>query len=184
MTSGIPSCPTEILWKIFLELRPDYASLLRCRATCRRFKDIVDSSIPLQLGVRLDAWGYTLPTSSPTQRSNNSIPLPDLLKKLEDHVEAWRTLDWEESRQPINDLYHLHDFAHGYFVYCNEQNGSSIVCVQLPSRVMGTETRTYTINVDFVIFDLAIDPTQNLLVTIEVYAESLFICYSLLFLRV
>lgn len=167
MTSGILSCPTELLWKIFLELRPDYVSLLQCRAICRRFKDSVDSSLQLQLGLRLDAWGYTLP-SSPLPNKSNSIPLSDLLQKLEDHVEAWRTLDWEESRQPIIDSIKVFDFAQGYFVAVSKSDPSNLICVQLPSRVMGTQARTYTIeNVGFTVDGLAVDPSQNLLVLLE-----------------
>lgn len=158
--SGIHSCPVEILWLIFLCLRPDSKSILSCRAACRRFLESIDSSVDVQLALKLDSWGY--------QETSNSRGLTrsELLSKLDAHVEAWRTLDWEESvlEIPSGSAY---DLAQGLYVCVDIQDDSIVTCVKLPSRITGAAHQVYTCNIGFPIKDLAIDPSQDLIILFE-----------------
>lgn len=174
MTSVILSCPAEVIWEILRELIPDYKSLLRCRLACRQFRTIIDSSVQLQLELKLEAYGYKLSSPPFPPQKSPSISSTDLLKKLDTHIEAWRTLNWEETKQSLTDCSHIYNFAHGYFVSVRKGNYASIICMQLPSRLMGTEMRIFTIeDVGFVVCNLAIDPSQDLLVLLEMYVDLL-----------
>lgn len=165
---GILSCPIEILWKIFLALRPDHESLLRCRVVCRLFKDSIDTDVQIQLGLRLDAWAYDLSDSYTSL--NPRISMSEILRKLETHVDAWRSLSWRATRIPLPESTSVEDLAHGYYACVYSLDLDCIMCIQLPSTTMNTEARHYTIeDVGFPIGDIAIDPTQDLMVMLEAY---------------
>lgn len=159
--SGIHSCPIEILWLVFLSLRPDFKSILDCRAVCRRFLESIDSSVEVQLALKLDLWGYQETLAS------RGFTRAELLSKLDAHVEAWRTLDCDEAvlETPSGAAY---DLAQGVYVCVNTHDESTVTCVELPSRLTGAAHRVYALrSVEFPIKDLAIDPSQDLIVLFE-----------------
>lgn len=158
--SGIHTCPVELLWQIFLALRPDFKSILICRAVCRQFQESVDSSVEIQLALRLDAWDYV-------ETGSLETPPSHLLQILEAHVEAWRTLNWTESRLDI-PYGAAYDLAQGFYVAVDNSNMHDITCVRLPSRTSHSEVHVHTLpNVGFTIYDVTIDPSQDLVVLLE-----------------
>lgn len=163
---GIQACPVELLWKIFLELRPDYRSALNCRAVCRRFCETIDASVEVQLALKLDAWGYEVPVGSERE------PLSQVLTKLDAHVEAWRTLNWEETRIQIPRGSEIAcDLAHGVFASL-DMNGEDcvITCVSLPSRLTRSGVDVWRLPGlgeepgNFEYDGFVVDPSQDLVV--------------------
>lgn len=158
--SGIHACPVEILWQIFLALRPDFKSTLTCRTVCRRFCESVDSSVQVQLALRLDVWDYM-------EANSEKLSPSHLLQRLEAHVEAWRTLNWTECRLDI-PYGAAYDLVQGFYVAVDAGTMQDVTCVRLPSQTSRSETRVHTLpNVGFAIHDVTIDPSQDLVVLLE-----------------
>lgn len=120
---------------------------------------MIDESLLLQYIIRLYICGYqddvgTLPTQSTTSHR---------LEELIRHTDAWHNLDWTESRLlvPPPEIYDLSD---GLYAAITDR---VITCVQLPSRISGTEARTWSFENDFSPVEIALDPSQDLLVLVE-----------------
>lgn len=165
-----------------MELRPEYQSILSCRAVCRRFLESIDASVEVQLALRLDSWGYEEPLDFESESRSH------VLRKLDAHVDAWRTLNWEETRIQIPRGSEIAcDLAHGVFVSLDiDADGTGVTCVSLPSRLTGsgTSVRTMTLlGVGILSEILAVDPNQDLIVLNERYATSFPYTFSSLLRR-
>lgn len=171
-------CPIEILLLIFSALLPDSKSILRCREVCHLFKDSIDASVTLQLEIRLQVWGYERFDSKGSELSAFSDA--DLLKHLELHVKKWDNLDWEKTEVDTSTG-RAYDLAHGYFATATAPSSLRVVTVvELPRQnilwrstdvsgeISMNPARVYDLPpVPFEIKDLAIDPSQDLIVIVE-----------------
>lgn len=163
------SCPLEILWKIFLELVPDAQAIRTCRLVCRTFLQGIDSSLQLRIFLKCDAWGYRQPSF---RKDGRSLNLSEFSEKLDAHVRSWGDLDWQESHVRIPSPGAAYALSQGVFASVSFHSElSSVTCVTLPSRIMGTEAAVHTLDdVGFPVKDLVIDPSQDLLILLELYA--------------
>lgn len=143
--SGINTCPIEILWESFIALRPEFESILICRAVCRHFLESIDSSVQIQLAIKLDALDYEEPNNS-----SGTSPAR-LLQSLETHVEAWHTLNWKESRLDI-PYGAAYDIAQGFYVAVDNSNARCDLCsAAFLYCTAHSEAHVYTLaNVGFV----------------------------------
>lgn len=177
---GFYQLPNEMLLLILSFLVHDPRSLLGCRGVCRRLRDCINGSAPLQLAVKLELWGYKLDSNLPTYSSSN------LLQSLEEHVQSWRDLNWEKTTIDI-PLSHgnVYDLAHGYFASASSASSfKSVTVVRLPTpsrrrtessnREDSISPQAYTLpQFSFMIKQLAIDPSQDLLILEEKWVREL-----------
>lgn len=102
--------------------------------------------------------------------------MSDYSSRLDAHVRSWRNLDWRESRVQMSSPHDAYTLAQGVFAYASNETLDlprySITCITLPSRIMDTEAITHTLDdIGFLAKDLAIDPSQDLLVILELYGN-------------
>lgn len=166
---NVLSCPLEILWKIFLELVPDAQAIRTCRLVCRTFFQGVESSLQLRIFLKCNAWGYRQPSFGTNRESINML---EFSEKLDLHVRSWGDLDWHESHVRIPSPGAAYALSQGVFASVSFQSElSSVTCVTLPSRIMGTTAAIHTLeDVGFPVKDLVLDPSQDLLILLEMYA--------------
>ncbi|KAH9982347.1 hypothetical protein BGW80DRAFT_1247245 [Lactifluus volemus] len=80
------------------------------------------------------------------------------LSLLRSYEATWRNLEWNDHTSfPVPE---------GHFGNLRRGN-KGIIFVQLPSRLRGIPMRRWTLDFDFTIRDFGIDPSQDLLVTVE-----------------
>ena len=164
------SCPTEILCSIFLGI-PDAVSILACRAVCKAFLEVVDSSVELQYQIKLDVWEY----EDNPEISYQAMSISERLGQLERHVAAWDALDWEETRIHLPPDCHHFAFTNGTFFGLmhdyDPEDGPELclISVKLPSRILGTPpsvSRAIFHGIGAVM-QFRIDASQDLLVIAE-----------------
>lgn len=174
--------PTELLLLIFLALMPDTKSILTCREVCSVFRNSIDASVKLQLEIKLRVWGY----ERLEHRKLWNLSDIDVLQRLERHIMRWDQLNWEQTTINITKG-HSYDLAHGYFVTTTDSSRRrAVAVVQLPSspavaNIDGVSkvterasSRVYNLPpVSFEIVDLAIDPSQDLLILEEMCVYSI-----------
>jgi hypothetical protein len=100
------------------------------------------------------------------------LSLSERLKLLRNYETSWKNLDWNEHTSipvPDGSLWELYGN-----VWAHSRGEKEIVCVQLPSRLRGISMRQWTLGFDFTLRDFGIDPSQDLLVTIE----SRYVCLT------
>jgi hypothetical protein len=93
------------------------------------------------------------------------LSLSERLKLLRNYETSWKNLDWNEHTSiPVPDggLWELYGN-----VWAHSRGDGEIVCVQLPSRLRGISMHQWTLRFDFSLRDFGMDPSQDLLVTIE-----------------
>lgn len=166
---SIVSHPTEILWAIFLHL-PGYESVLNCRVVCRAFRSAIDASVELQYQIKLRVWGY----EDSVNLSYSHFSIAKRLEQLEQHVKSWSSLDWEETRLRL-PRFDCQAFAPGVYVGLTviddddwDKAATDLISIKLPSRLRGTDHLFHRTRLDVVnIFDVAVDPAQDLLVLVQ-----------------
>lgn len=173
-SGSLDHLPNEILHLVLTFLAHEPKALLSCRVVCRHFQNCIDHSAALQLELKLSVWGYKL-------CCDRSISSPsELLHSLEAHIRSWRDLNWEQTKIDIpSSRGSAYDLAHGYFASVSRSSSFELVTVvELPASSrsrMQTSTgggpnapRVYSLpRVSFEIRDLAIDPSQDLLILEE-----------------
>jgi len=148
--------PVETLINIFALL--DARHIVRCSAVCTYFKEVIGNSIVLQYNIELGICGYDGLSNSSGEPAITAIRL----EQLQRHIDSWNNLDWAETRVKVPREFVVSVLSGG--VYAMATN-TSVVCVQLPSRIRGTALRTWTLeNVDPTLWSIAIDPPNDLLV--------------------
>lgn len=165
MTEWFDVSPAEILLNIF-QLLPDARTTLKCRLLNKRCRECIDSCSRLQYTIKLDAWGYEDLGASTSYRS-----LVDRKNKLEDHVNVWNSLDWtrEDITIPKPAAYNLFQ---GVWISVNRSLPNTITCVEFPSRVWPHTSTTRHQSFSYPIRDLVIDPSQDLLILLELWVWS------------
>ncbi|KAI0257677.1 hypothetical protein BJV78DRAFT_1164288 [Lactifluus subvellereus] len=147
--------PIELTIQVLEALDP--LSLVNCRRTSRLFKSLIDETTTLQYRIALYASGMV--DGPPGQLS--SLERLNLLRSYE---ASWKNVDWSEHTSiPLpGGIWELYGnvWAHG-------RGDNGINCIQLPSRLRGISMRQWTLEFDFTLRDFGMDPSQDLLVTIE-----------------
>jgi hypothetical protein len=86
------------------------------------------------------------------------------LEQLERHIHAWNKLDWVESRIDVPRWNHNSTLREGIYAISNT---TEVVCIQLPSLSRGTPLRMWTLEFEFPVHEIDIDPSNNLLVVLS-----------------
>lgn len=87
------------------------------------------------------------------------------LKLLRTYEASWKNTEWNEHTtvpSPNGSLWELNGN-----VWAHSRGSDAIDFVQLPSRLRGIPIRQWTLKFDFVPRDFSMDPSQDLLVTVE-----------------
>ncbi len=87
------------------------------------------------------------------------------LKLLRSYEASWKNIEWSEHTtipSPVGSLWELYGN-----VWAHSRGSDAIEFVQLPSRLRGIPMRQWTLRFDFAPRDFGMDPSQDLLVTIE-----------------
>ena len=89
------------------------------------------------------------------------------LSLLRSYETSWKNMDWNEHNSfpvPASDgsLWELYGN-----VWAHSRGDDIIDFVQIPSRLRGIPLRQWTLRLDFPLRDFSMDPSQDLLVTIE-----------------
>ena len=87
------------------------------------------------------------------------------LELLRSYEASWKNIEWNEYNTvlaPLDQVWELYGnvWAHG-------RGSDAIEFVQLPSRLRGIPMRQWTLTFDFAVRDFSMDPSQDLLATIE-----------------
>ena len=98
----------------------------------------------------------------PPSRLNTS----ERLSLLRSYETSWKNLDWNTHISlpvPEGSLWELYGnvWAH------SKGNNDAIFFVQIPSRLRDVPLRQWTVRLDFLMRDFGMDPSQDLLVAIE-----------------
>lgn len=97
----------------------------------------------------------------------SSVSPGERLVMLRAHQTSWRTLSWgaEETIPIVTE--HIWDLFGGILAQAN--TSTSVSFKQLPSIVRRIDTREWSLeNLGFQISDLAVDPSQDLLLVVEI----------------
>jgi hypothetical protein len=89
----------------------------------------------------------------------------DRLGLLRSYNASWKILDWNAHTclpVPEGRLWELYGN-----VWAHSRGSQTIELVQLPSRLRGIPLRQWTLNLAFAPRDFGMDPSQDLLVTVE-----------------
>ncbi|KAI0339581.1 hypothetical protein BDW22DRAFT_1431484 [Trametopsis cervina] len=89
-----PRIPIELLLRIFGQL--SIVDVLRCRAACRWFKDVIDNAVEVQYKIELHVAGF---------RNNDActdMAMPERLEALKAHTQFWKnpTFSWKSEDVP------------------------------------------------------------------------------------
>ncbi|KAF9505942.1 hypothetical protein BS47DRAFT_1489590 [Hydnum rufescens UP504] len=158
---GLVGQPVEILLNVFKYL--DGRDLARCMRVSKTWKYYIDESSATQYAIRLTKHGYK---DSPRAQDGPYSSTASRLKAFEDHIKRWGSLDWieERIRLPEKSL-PWKELAGGILAF---SHCKSITCIKLPSRICQSPLRTWTHKSDFEILSFTIDPSQDLLVLVEI----------------
>jgi hypothetical protein len=119
---------------------------------------VVDDTAALQYRIALHSSGME---DGPPSRLSTSERL-SLLRRYET---SWKNLDWNPPTSlpvPEGSLWELYGN-----VWAHSRGNDAISFVQIPSRLRDIPLRQWTIRLDFPMRDFSMDPSQDLLVAIE-----------------
>ncbi|KAF8190667.1 hypothetical protein K438DRAFT_1831422 [Mycena galopus ATCC 62051] len=156
---SLKDIPPEILCEILGFLDPK--SLLLCSTACKLWHGMVKSSPELQYTIELWADGMTRGSSGVLTRA-------ETLKALHDRRQAWRKLEWtSKTIVEIESLGLCRAYELVAGVFAQQQQGPDFVAISLSGIVDDPQKARaiHSVEIDLQSFrDLAIDPTQDLLV--------------------
>ena len=93
----------------------------------------------------------------------------ELLRRYET---SWKNLEWSEHH--TFPFYHerVSEFCGNVWGYASgSDTNNTIDFVQFPSRLRGIPLRQWTLRFDFVVRNFGMDPSQDLLVTLEYFRK-------------
>ncbi|KAH7907929.1 hypothetical protein BJ138DRAFT_1128806 [Hygrophoropsis aurantiaca] len=154
--------PPELLELVFGEL--DIPSLLNCKKVCRLFCAIISKNTGLQYATELFAAGMD-------DGPHSSADKPVRLSALQSHQHCWDTMKWDPTAGSINmEDGNAWELCGG--VLCQNISGGGVSCFQLPSQFKGIEAKRWIVpNPGFSVRDFTMDPSQDLLMLLEVNGE-------------
>ncbi|KAI9513051.1 hypothetical protein F5148DRAFT_972382 [Russula earlei] len=153
---GWQSLPLELIVRILEALDPQ--TLVHCRRVIRLNKFLIDDTVSLQYRIALYSAGLIDGPSS-------TLTTSERLSLLKSYEASWKDMDWSaQISLPVAEG-GLWEFYGN--VWAHSTGIDTIEFVQLPSRLRGISLRQWTVRLDFAPRDFGIDPSQDLLVTIE-----------------
>ncbi|KAH9037200.1 hypothetical protein EDB85DRAFT_1937014 [Lactarius pseudohatsudake] len=157
--------PTELTLRILSFFGP--TELVLCRTVNSFFKSLIDETTTLQYRIALFASGME-------DGPPGGLTTSERLKLLKNYEASWKNLEWNEHTTiplPEGSLWELYGN-----VWAHSRGSDAIEFVQLPSRLRGIPMRQWTLRFDYCLRDFGIDPSQDLLVTIENFRISPNLC--------
>ena len=91
------------------------------------------------------------------------------LNLLKSYETSWRNIEWNEHNTVLSPWGGLWEFYGN--VWAHSRGSDSFDFVQLPSRIRGIPMRQWTLKFDYTVRDFGMDPSQDLLVTIENFRQ-------------
>jgi hypothetical protein len=119
---------------------------------------VVDDTAALQYRIALHSSGMV---DGPPSRLSTS----ERLSLLRSYETSWKNLDWNTHTSlpvPEGSLWELYGN-----VWAHSRGNDAIFLVQIPSRLRDIPLRRWTIKLDFPLLDFGMDPSQDLLVAVE-----------------
>lgn len=168
--TGFHYCPVEIVVKIFLNLE-SASSILAFRAVNRYLAEIFDASTELRYQVKLFSWGYESVDSIGHESSSpESINIGDRIKSLKHVVKNFGALDWKDMRFQTSKSFSDYVLSDGLMTFVMYPDSKELRVVEMPSRVRNRKHVVRTkVRLPFAVADMAVDPSQDLLVLSEQY---------------
>ncbi|KDQ57119.1 hypothetical protein JAAARDRAFT_284422 [Jaapia argillacea MUCL 33604] len=158
---GFLSLADELIINILTRL--DLRTLVRCHRVCSVLHSIIQSAVDLQYKINLDMVGMQ------DVPANNGVGIVDRLKMLKDHSRAWKEGNPTETvldGQMADERYYTCGGVLGY-VNIDRDMRESLSLIQIPSRSRGIPERRWTLKDIGSIHEVALDPSQNLLVVVS-----------------
>lgn len=129
---------------------------------------MVDDTATLQYRIALYSSGMV---DGPPSRLGAS----ERLSLLRSYETSWKNLDWNTHISlpvPEGSLWELYGN-----VWAHSKGKNAIFFVQIPSRLRGIPLRQWTIGLGFSIRDFGMDPSQDLLVAIEMATTCVWLTF-------
>ncbi|KAI9461007.1 hypothetical protein BJY52DRAFT_245215 [Lactarius psammicola] len=148
--------PVELTFRILGFLDP--AELVNFRRINSFFKSLIDETATLQYRIALFASGMV-------DGPPGDLTASERLELLRSYEASWKNIEWNDHTtipSPVGSLWELYGN-----VWAHSGGSDTIEFVQLPSRLRGIPMRQWTLRLDFALRDFGMDPSQDLLVTIE-----------------
>lgn len=167
--------PVELVVRI-LSFLP-FKDIVICTGVSRQFREIIDTSSTLEYILELGLCGLVDP-------GRGSFTTSERLLRLRQREAAWTALEWQSEWEiPVNKKYIFWEicgnlFAGTYFVPPNlnpvppSNRSRAFNIIDLYDLESDPLAPTKQITLDMMVCDLAIDPGQDLLVLLEVPAET------------
>lgn len=127
---------------------------------------MVDDTAALQYRIALHSSGLV---DGPPSRLSTT----ERLSLLRSYETSWKNLDWNTHISlpvPEGSLWELYGN-----VWAHSRGNNSIFFVQIPSRLRDIPLRQWTIRLDYPLRDFGIDPSQDLLVAIELSTQCVWL---------
>ncbi|KAH9064345.1 hypothetical protein EDB87DRAFT_1785862 [Lactarius vividus] len=157
--------PTELSLRILTFFGP--AELVLFRTLNSFFKSLIDETTTLQYRIALFASGME-------DGPPGGLTTSERLELLKNYEASWKNLQWNEHTTlplPAGSLWELYGN-----VWAHSRGSDAIEFVQIPSRLRGIPMRQWTLRFDYDLRDFGMDPSQDLLVTIENFRNSPTLC--------
>jgi hypothetical protein len=90
------------------------------------------------------------------------------LELLRSYEAAWKNLEWSQHHTFSYLMVPSSDWKLCGNVWAHSKGSNAIDFVQLPSRLRGIPMRQWSLRFDFGVRDFSMDPSQDLLVIIEI----------------
>ena len=128
-------------------------------------RSLIDDTAQIQYAIELAVAGAV-------DGPPGGLTVIDRLNRLRTHQSAWDTMTWSQDSFIKRIRGHVWELYGGVLAQCNSAN--AFLFWQLPSASRGIEAKQWTICPDereVKIRDFTIDPSQDLLVIIDCFAE-------------
>jgi hypothetical protein len=157
--------PIELTLRIFAFFDP--IGLVGFRRVNSFFKSLIDETTTLQYRIELFASGMV-------DGPPGDLSTRERLELLRSYETSWKKIEWNEHSTILSPHGHLWELYGN--VWAHSRGSDAIDFVQLPSRLRGIPMRQWTLKFDFVPRDFGMDPSQDLLVTIENFENTPNLC--------
>ncbi|KDQ64393.1 hypothetical protein JAAARDRAFT_28021 [Jaapia argillacea MUCL 33604] len=149
--------PSELIVLILACL--DLQTLLKCKQSCRFLKSLIEENLSLQYKIELSVAGME-------DGRNCTLSVAERLSRLKRLQQSWLELRWSEEQTLVKSSRRVWEIAGGVWGCTTGPRG--LFFAQLPSVLRGISSREWSIqDVGFTIRDFTIDPSQDLLVILE-----------------
>ena len=98
------------------------------------------------------------------------------LDLLRNYNTSWKNIEWNEHITIVPGTGGVWELYGN--VWAHSKESDVIEFVQLPSRIRGIPMRQWTLRFNFAVRDFSMDPSQNLLVTLENFGKYVWLTSS------